>query len=119
MEKTIPRVRTMFNASQLPTDNEPGGGRSMTVPDMAMGMKEIMARYTRNLPIDGVKSPQYEFREGDEDYEGIEPEKMDKLDLLIASHEAKAQMEQINEELKERGYAKVKKSDEKPKEGEQ
>lgn len=48
------------NYHEFPQVNEPGGGISLTRPDEAMTVKEIMARYTRGLPIVGAKVPIYD-----------------------------------------------------------
>jgi len=45
---------------------------SLTIPDQTLGIKEILQRYARGLPMDG-KVPIYEGDEGD----GIDPRRLD------------------------------------------
>lgn len=40
-------------------------GPSMTIPDQTMSIKDIMARFTRGLPIEGGKTPIYYGEEND------------------------------------------------------
>lgn len=40
-------------------------GPSMTIPDQTMSIKDIMARFTRGLPIEGGKTPIYYGEDND------------------------------------------------------
>lgn len=57
--------KTQYNADEFPNDNEKIVGKSMTVPDQTMSVRELLERYHRGLPLGGEKVPIYD---GEEDY---------------------------------------------------
>lgn len=56
---TIPKFKTAFNAKECPRYYEKPVGKSMTVPDMALSIKEILDRFARGLPLDNERIPMY------------------------------------------------------------
>lgn len=47
------KVKNSLNASTFDKKYEKNTSPSMTVPDQTMGLREILERYTRGLPING------------------------------------------------------------------
>lgn len=96
------KFKNHFNKNEFPDDGEINDMPSMTVPDMAMSMKDIMKRFASGLPIEGERVP---FYGGEDD------------DLPDFSHMDPAELEEyrdrVSQELKElnRGIAEQKEAD--------
>jgi len=71
------KVRNLFNA--VPDPGEVNTLPSLTIPDQAMSIQEILRRYTSGLPIGGSRSPIF-----DEDNDLPELSKMDLADRQTA-----------------------------------
>lgn len=86
----VPVIRTQYNSRYHPKKQEINDEPSMTVPDMAMSINEIMKRFANGMPIDGGKVPMYE-EEGDV----MRSDEYKKLDLA----EREEYMESVRQEL--------------------
>lgn len=53
------KFKTQFNANEFPKQNEPGGGVSLTVPDQALTVPQIMERNRRGLSVPQAKAMDY------------------------------------------------------------
>lgn len=53
------KFKTQFNANEFPKQNEPGGGVSLTVPDQALTVPQIMERNRRGLSVPQAKAMEY------------------------------------------------------------
>lgn len=93
------------------TDMETNTGKSLTVQDDTMSIKEILDRYTRGIepPIRGG-----EFLEND-DHDDIDLEKLSRADVTEKFTVHKAQVEKVIEAKKKVEKAKKEKKDETPK----
>lgn len=97
------KFKTNYTAHQWPTKGEINTLPSKTIPDQSLSVQQIMERYARGLPLDGVRVPVYL---GDE----IEFPEMERLDLterqqLIA--EARERTKLIQEELQNQEKARL------------
>lgn len=59
------KFKNHYNASEFPNGKEPGGGKSMTIPDQALSIKDIMRRYASGLSFNGEKVGEYTGEEVD------------------------------------------------------
>lgn len=59
------KFKNHYNAAEFPSGNEPGGGVSMTIPDQALSIKDIMRRYGSGLSFNSVKVGEYTGEELD------------------------------------------------------
>lgn len=66
--------RTPYNQEKFVKQREVNNMPSVTVPDMSLSVKQIMDRYAKGLPLEGVRVPIYEGEE-------FETPDMSKLDL--------------------------------------
>lgn len=93
----IPIIRNHFNSRYFFKNMEVNSQPSLTVPDQAMTVQELLARFASGLPLSMGKVPQYDGEE--------EMTDLDKLDLaerqeiLLA---AKKEIVEINERVKVR-----------------
>lgn len=55
-----PRFKSQWNAEHFPRDYEVNTMPSMTVPDQSLSITQIMQRYARGLPLEGVRVPIYD-----------------------------------------------------------
>lgn len=72
-------------------DGEKNTRPSKTIPDQAMSIPEIMARYARGLPLGGDRVPVY-----DEDPENPMPD-LSKMDIIDQHETIKAAANEMNE----------------------
>lgn len=69
------KVKTWLNRSEFPTVGEINSGVSMTVPDEALTVKEIISRFSRGLPV-GAHIPDF-----DEENDFPDPRTLDLTEL--------------------------------------
>lgn len=84
------KIRTPFNSPGFEKDYELNTKVDRCIPDQTMSIRQIMDRYARGLPLDGVKTPIY-------DGEDSEHPDMTHWDLA----EKEAYMDKVREELAE------------------
>lgn len=93
------KFKTPWNAGEFPkSEGEKNYSPSMTVPDQSMSISEIMSRYARGLPMEGVKVPIY-----DEENDLPDPKTMDLAERQEYMEMAKDEISLIKEK-----HAKVK-----------
>lgn len=103
-------VKNNLNAPAFPVPGEINNGKSETVPDMSMSIREIMDRYQRGLPLGGAKVPIY-----DPEDEFPDINTLDYADREALQELHKAEIDQIKSNWQKRADA-IKKKKEAPKE---
>lgn len=73
-------------------------GKSMTVPDMALTPAQLLERHQAGLPIDGVRIPLFE-EEGEES-NGINPAKLDLVEIEDLIRDNAEKIEKLQTKLK-------------------
>lgn len=68
------KIKTNYNSSEFAKNYEKNSLPSMTVPNQAMSVRELIIRFASGLPVQAGKVPIYE---GDEEFPDI-----DKMDLI-------------------------------------
>lgn len=53
-------VRNSLNAGCIPVVGEKNSGISLTVPDQALSVRQILERYARGLPLGGQRTPVFD-----------------------------------------------------------
>lgn len=89
--------QTLYNQADFPYEQEKNVAPSMTVPDMAMSLSEIMRRSSRGLDVFGNKNPKYDDDDEAYDIDFITPD-FNKLDLAERQQlaaEAKEEVERL------------------------
>lgn len=98
MENVKPLIRTQFNRVLFPNRYEVNNGVSLTVPNQALSIKEIMDRFSRGLPInEPVKIPIYH---GDDEFYP-DPRKMDLAEREMLIEQNRAELESLQKKVKE------------------
>jgi hypothetical protein len=72
--------KTPYNSGLFPLDHEINDLPSLTIPDQAISVPEMLLRNSRGLPLGGQKVPLYESDDNsiiDEYNDGIDPRKLD------------------------------------------
>lgn len=90
-------VKNTLNARYYPTPGEVNGQPSLTVPDQAMSLKEILRRFASGIPMDAGKVPIY-----DEENDLPDFTKMDLADREALAQEYAEEVREIKERVKER-----------------
>ena len=93
----VTNYKTASNARYYPVIGEINNEPSMTIPNQAMTVRELMIRFASGLPLKGQKVPIYE---GDEEIPDI-----DKMELIEREEyylELKKQREEVEERVKQR-----------------
>lgn len=97
--QTIPVIRTMYNSKYFPKTYEVNTQPSLTVPDEAMTIQEIVNRYAHGMPLPAGRVGEY-FGEDSE-----LPNNMDNLDLAEREEilrEVAAERDKIIEDVRQR-----------------
>lgn len=89
LSSPIPVVRNHFNSRFFMKRWEVNNLPSLTVPDQAMTVQELLARFASGLPLSGGKVPQYDGEE--------EMTDLDRLDLAERQSILEAAREEIRE----------------------
>jgi len=99
-EQKSPIFRNPWNykLGDFDKDVEKGGGKSMTVPNEAYTVREILEKFTRGLPLDISKDGTYD--EGNEDFESVN----NKIDVT----EVEEELSFLNEKIAAAKQSKVK-----------
>lgn len=93
----------MLNAETFPKDYESPVGISLTVPNEALSIREILSRFSRGLPLGGSALYYYDEEEGDEYIPN--PRHLDLADRQEFKERFEAEIEAVNE--KQRKHAKA------------
>jgi len=91
------KIKNSGNASDFPYKGEVNNKPSETVPDQTMTMREILTRYAKGQSIDGVKIPLWEEGEGF----AKDPETLDLAEREELATQAREELQQINERIKQ------------------
>nr|WAE43397.1 MAG: hypothetical protein [Microviridae sp.] len=99
-----PKYRSQGNYYPLPSDNEHGGGKTMTLPDQAMSVGEILDKFVTGMTLDEMHEAIYsdtdDFNDFDPqihdltDYDDIASEVND---ILSSNAEKRKALEAENE----------------------
>ena len=54
------KIKTQYNKAEFKNDTEVNTLPSMTIPDQAMSIPEMIKRYASGLPLGGARVPMYE-----------------------------------------------------------
>lgn len=90
----LPQVKNNQNIHLFPKHPQGDFGPSVTVPDQAMSVKEILDRFARGLPLGGVRVPVWDGEEEVPDFR-----KMDLADVETFMRENKQEIEYLQKEL--------------------
>lgn len=97
-------IKHSMNAHTFPKNYEKNTMPSKTIPDQTMNIRTILERYSRGLPIDGIKTPIWTGEEDDLP----DPRTLDLAERQELAHLYK---NEIND-IKYRHYNKIDKNDE-------
>lgn len=97
------KIRNIFNANEF-NDNEVNFEPSLTVPDQAMSVREILTRFANGLPLGGSNEPIWEGEDGD----GIDPRRLDLAERQELEIAARQELAEIEERLKSKKVEKIK-----------
>jgi hypothetical protein len=61
------KIKTMLNAQEFPKNYERNTKPSMTIPDQALSVKDILNRFARGIPVE-ERTPIYEDVESPDDF---------------------------------------------------
>ncbi|AXH77877.1 MAG: hypothetical protein [Microviridae sp.] len=100
------KFQNHFNRAEFPRRFEKNTQPSMTVPDQAMPMREIMRRYASGLPIAAGKVPIYEDPESDLP----DLTNMDLADRQEYIEKAAQELKEVKQRLDEKEAEKQKKA---------
>lgn len=89
-------VKNPFNAEQFPYDGEVNNEPSQTVPDQSMGLRELLVRYAKGLPLEGAKTPIFEGEDGSE----IDVEKLDLAEREELAEQAREELKNLTSKIK-------------------
>jgi hypothetical protein len=90
------QVRHPFNAEQFPYEGQVNNEPSQTVPDQSMGLRELLVRYAKGLPLEGAKTPIFEGENGSE----IDVEKLDLAEREELADQARQELKHLSEKIK-------------------
>jgi len=96
------KIRNIFNAKDY-NDNEKSFGPSLTIPDQAMSVRDILQRYANGLPLGGSNEPIWEGEDGD----GIDPRRLDLAERQELEIAARQELAEIEERLKSKKVEKT------------
>ena len=97
------KIRNIFNALEF-NDNEKDFSPSLTVPDQALSVRQILERYANGLPLGGTNEPIWEGEDGD----GIDPRRLDLAERQELEIAARQELAEIEERLKSKKVEKIK-----------
>lgn len=97
------KIRNIFNAIEF-NDNEKEFNPSLTVPDQALSVRQILERYANGLPLGGTNEPIWEGEDGD----GIDPRRLDLAERQELEISARQELAEIEERLKSKKVEKSK-----------
>lgn len=101
----LPRIKNSANANDFPKENRDCGGKSATVPDQTMSLREIVRRYTRGVPLPVVAGGYFD----EEESEGID---LRTLDISEVDEMVKKARETVKENEGKKAKHKKQKEDE-------
>jgi|LakMenEpi03Aug12_release.lakeMendotaPanAssembly.Ray.scaffolds.fasta_scaffold71554_4 hypothetical protein len=90
------QVKHPFNAELFPYDGEVNNEPSQTVPDQSLGLRELLVRYAKGLPLEGTKTPIFEGEDGSE----IDVDKLDLAEREELANQAREELKHLSEKIK-------------------
>lgn len=88
-----PKIRTQYNASEMPRLGQTFSQPSKTIPDDTYSIREIIERYVRGIPFVGAGPAVY-----DEDQGGYFPD-ISRMDLADQQAFVEAELEAVQKRL--------------------
>jgi len=105
------RIKHTMNAQEFVSDGEVNDLPSQTIPDQTLSVRELLVRYAKGLPLEGLKQPIWEGEDGD----AIDPRRLDLAERQELEIQARQELAEIEERLKskkvEKTTAKLSKED--------
>lgn len=89
-------IKHSLNAKEFVSDGEINNFPSQTIPDQTLSVREILVRYAKGLPLDGMKQPIWEGEDGD----AIDPRRLDLAERQELEIAARQELAEIEERLK-------------------
>jgi hypothetical protein len=89
-------VKHPFNAKDFTYEGEVNNEPSQTVPDQSMGLRELLVRYAKGLPLEGQKTPIFEGEDGSE----IDVEKLDLAEREELAEQAREELKNLSTKIK-------------------
>jgi hypothetical protein len=93
MEK---QVKHPFNVKEFIYEGEVNNEPSQTVPDQSLGLRELLIRYAKGLPLEGQKTPIFEGEDGSE----IDVEKLDLAEREELADQAREELKNLSTKIK-------------------
>lgn len=90
------KIKHSINAKEFVSDGEINNLPSQTIPDQTLSVRELLVRYAKGLPLDGMKQPIWEGEEGDP----IDPRRLDLAERQELEIQARQELAEIEERLK-------------------
>lgn len=100
----LPRIKNSANANDFPKNYRDCGGKSATVPDQTLSLREIVKRYTRGVPLPMVAGGYFDEEEND----GVDIRTMD---IVEVDEMVKAAREKINDNESKKASRKKQKEE--------
>ena len=104
-------IKHSLNAKEFVSDGEINNLPSQTIPEQTLSVRELLVRYAKGLPLDGMKQPIWEGEDGDP----IDPRRLDLAERQELEIQARQELAEIEERLKskkvEKTTAKLSKED--------
>jgi hypothetical protein len=104
-------IKHSLNAKEFVSDGEINNLPSQTIPDQTLSVRELLVRYAKGLPLDGMRQPIWEGEDGD----AIDPRRLDLAERQELEIAARQELAEIEERLKskkvEKSTAKLEKKD--------
>lgn len=89
------KQKTQYVNRHLHRKPEVNNSPSMTIPDESLSVREIMERYARGLPLQGVRVPEYHGE--DDDLPDLE--RMELTDRMDAIEQAKIDLKEMKDKI--------------------
>ena len=89
-------IKHSLNAKEFVSDGEINNLPSQTIPDQTLSVRELLVRYAKGLPLDGMKQPIWEGEDGD----AIDPRRLDLAERQELEIQARQELAEIEERLK-------------------
>lgn len=90
------KFKNAYNSQEFPPDHEKNGLPSLTVPNQAMSIQEIMRRFAQGLTVEGERVPVYN---GEEELPDLK--RMDLVDRQEFAEHVKETITESRKKLKE------------------
>jgi len=96
-------IKHSLNAKEFVSDGEINNLPSQTIPEQTLSVRELLVRYAKGLPLDGMKQPIWEGEDGDP----IDPRRLDLAERQELEIQARQELAEIEERLKSKKVDKT------------